>query len=50
MCVPLVQQPSEMRGHGRGRSLQLIWLHLAGLQPLQVQHIVLTVGQLVKPR
>lgn len=38
---------SEVRGHDPRCSLQLIWVHLTGLQPLQIQHVLLTVGQLV---
>lgn len=47
MGVPLVQQVLEVFGHVPCYSLQFIWVHLTGLQPLQVQHILLTVGQLV---
>lgn len=47
MGVPLVQQMSEVRGHVPRYGLQLIWVHLTGLQPLQIQHVLLTVGQLV---
>lgn len=47
MGVPLVEQASEVSGHVSRYSLQHIWVHLTGLQPLQVQHILLTVGQLV---
>lgn len=47
MGVPLVQQVSEVHGHVPRCSLQLVWVHLPGLQPLQIQHVLLTVGQLV---
>ena len=47
MGVPLVQQVSKVSGHVPRRSLQLLWVNLSGLQPLQVQHVLLTVGQLV---
>lgn len=50
MGVPLVQQLAEVRGHVPCHSLQLIWVHLTGLQPLQIQDVLLTVGQLVSTR
>lgn len=50
MGVPLVQQLAEVCGHVPCHSLQLIWMHLAGLQPLQIQDVLLTVGQLVSTR
>lgn len=50
MGVPLVQQMSEVRGHVPRHSLQLIRVHLTGLQPLQIQDVLLTVGQLTKTR
>lgn len=45
--VPLVQQAAEVRRHGSCCSLQLVCVHLTGVQPLQIQHVLLTVGQLV---
>lgn len=48
--VPLVQQVSQVSGHAPRYDLQLIWLSFAGLQPVQVQHVLLTVGQLVNTR
>ena len=47
MGVPLVQQELEVCGHIPRYGLHLIWVHLTGLQPLQIQHVLLTVGQLV---
>lgn len=44
--VPLFQQMSEVRGHVPRSSIQLIWVHLTGLQPLQIQHVLLIVGHL----
>lgn len=44
--VPLVQQMSEVRGHVPRNSIQLIRVHLTGLQPLQIQHVLLIVGHL----
>lgn len=48
--VPLVQKMSEVRGHVPRHSLQLIWVYLTGLQPLQIQDVLLTVGQLINMR
>lgn len=47
MGVSLVQHMSEVRGHVPRYGLELLWVHLAGLQPLQIQHVLLTEGQLV---
>ena len=46
MGVPLLQRKSEVRGHVPRYALELVWVHLAGLQPLQIQHVLLIVGQL----
>ena len=47
--VSLLQQLSEVQGHAPGRGLQLLWVEVAGLQPLEVHHTVLAVGQLGEP-
>ena len=44
--VSLLQQLSEVQGHAPGRGLQLLGVEIAGLQPLEVHHTVLAVGQL----
>lgn len=46
MGVPLVQHVSEVCGHVPRYGLRLLWVHLTGLQPLQIQDVFLRVGQL----
>lgn len=48
--IPLVQQVSQVGGHAPRHDLQLIQLSLTGLQPVQVQDVLLAVGQLVNTR
>lgn len=45
--IPLVEQVLEMCGHTPHNCLHLLWVHISGLQPLQIQHILRTVGQLL---
>lgn len=47
MRVPLVQQIPEVRGQVSGQCFHLIWVHFIGVQPLQVQDVLLTVSELI---
>lgn len=47
MGVPLLQQMPEVRHHVPGNSFEFIWVHFIGVQPLQVQDVLLTVSQLI---
>lgn len=47
MSVPLVQQMPEVRNHVPCNSFEFIWVHFIGVQPLQVQDVLLTVSQLI---
>lgn len=47
MGVPLVQQMPEVSDHVPRNSLKFLWVQLVGVQPLQVQDVLLTVSQLV---
>lgn len=47
MGVPLVQQMPKVRHHVPGNSFEFIWVHVIGVQPLQVQDVLLTVSQLI---
>lgn len=47
MGIPLIQQVSEVCGHVPYCCLHIIGVQLTRLQPLQIQHIVLTVSQLL---
>lgn len=46
MRVPLVQQLPEVRGQVSCQCFDLIWVHFIGVQPLQVQDVLLTVSEL----
>ena len=46
-CSPLIEQVLEVSGHAPHDRLHLLWVHVSGLQPLQIQHILWTVGQLL---
>lgn len=48
MGVPLVQHTLQVRGQVPRCDLKVSRVNLAGLQPLQIQHVLLTVGHLVK--
>lgn len=47
VAVSLIQQVSDVRGHVPYYRLHVIGVHLTRIQPLQIQHILLTVGQLL---
>lgn len=46
MCISLVQKQSDECGHVPQNRPHLVWVHFIRLQPLQIQHVLLTVGQL----
>lgn len=48
MSVPLVQLMPEVHGQVSCQSFDLIWVHFIGVQPLQVQDVLLTVSELTK--
>lgn len=47
MGVPLLQQMLEVHHHVPCKSFEFIWIHFTGVQPLQVQDVLLTVSQLI---
>lgn len=47
MGVPLVQDVLEVCCHVPHSGLHLLWMNATGPQPLEIQHVLLTVGQLL---
>lgn len=47
MGVPLVQGVLEVCCHVPQSGLHLLWVNATGPHPLEIQHVLLTVGQLL---
>lgn len=47
MRVPLVQQKPDVHGQVSCQRFNLIWVHFIGVQPLQVQDVLLAVSELI---